>query len=322
MTRTRRKFLKYMAAGTATSFGLTFYWVSTSKRWAAKFTRQLMADAKRNVTPAPVTPKPLTWSDNAVSMAWIGHSTMLINFYGVRILTDPVFGSRIGVNIGIGTVGIKRYVAPALPIKDLPPIDLVLLSHAHMDHMDLGSLNRLSKVPLTVTAKLTKDVIKGVGFKEVRELGWGEDTVLKSSKGDLAISAFEVRHWGQRWPKDIERGYNGYILKREGKSILFGGDTADTPLLGELHSKGPFDVAIMPIGAYQPWVRSHCTPEQALAMANAAGARYFVPVHHQAFKLSEEPMNEPILRLQEAISREPERLALKQVGESFVLPKA
>jgi L-ascorbate metabolism protein UlaG (beta-lactamase superfamily) len=321
MQRNRRKFLKYMAAGTGTTLGLSFYWLSTSKRWAAKFTRQLVADARRKIVPAPVTPKPQTWSDNEVTMAWIGHSTMLINFYGVRILTDPVLGSRIGVHLGLGTVGIKRYVAPALRIKDLPPINLVLLSHAHMDHMDLGTLGSLSRVPLTVTAKLTRDVIQGVGFKEVRELGWGEQTKLKTAKGEMEISAIQVRHWGQRWPKDIDRGYNGYILKREGKSILFGGDTAETPLFREHHSKGPFDVAIMPIGAYQPWVRSHCTPEQSFAMANAAGARYFLPVHHQAFKLSEEPMNEPIQRLQEAISKEPERLALKQVGETFVLPR-
>jgi L-ascorbate metabolism protein UlaG (beta-lactamase superfamily) len=322
MKRNRRKFLKYMAAGTGTTLGLSFYWLSTSKRWAAKFTRQLVADARRTIIPAPVTPKPQTWSDNEVTTAWIGHSTMLINFYGVRILTDPVFGSRIGVHLGLGTVGIKRYVAPALRLKDLPPIDLVLLSHAHMDHMDLGTLGSLSRVPAAVTAKRTRDVIEGVGFKDLRELGWGDRTVFKNGKGELEISAFEVRHWGQRWPKDIDRGYNGYILKREGKSLLFGGDTADTPLFAELRSKGPFDLAMMPIGAYQPWVRSHCTPEQAIAMANSARARYILPVHHQTFKLSEEPLSEPIQRFQDAISHEPERLALKQVGETFVLPKA
>src|SRR3954454_13766047 len=120
MKRNRRKFLKYMAAGTGTTLGLSFYWLSTSKRWAAKFTRQLVADARRTIIPAPATPKPQTWSDNEVTTAWIGHSTMLINFYGVRILTDPVFGSRIGVHLGLGTVGIKRYVAPALRLKDLP----------------------------------------------------------------------------------------------------------------------------------------------------------------------------------------------------------
>jgi L-ascorbate metabolism protein UlaG (beta-lactamase superfamily) len=322
MRRSRRKFLKMTAIGTVTGVGLGAYWINRSSKWPARVARQLLADARRGVLPAPATPQPAAWSDNEVTMTWIGHTTVLINFYGLRILTDPAFGARVGVQFGLGTAGPKRYIAPALAIKDLPPIDLVLLSHAHMDHMDMPSLNRLQKTPWVVTSKLTGEVLKGIPFKEVRELGWGESTLLKNGKGGLEISAFEVKHWGRRWPKDIERGYNGYILKREGKTLLFGGDTAETPLFGELKSKGPSDLAIMPIGAYHPWIRSHCNPEQAVAMANAAGARYLLPVHHQTFKLSEEPMNEPIERFQEALSKEPERLALKQVGETFVLPKA
>jgi L-ascorbate metabolism protein UlaG (beta-lactamase superfamily) len=321
MQRNRRKFLKMMAIGTGTSLGVGTYWISTSNRWMARVARQLMADAKRDVLSAPVTPLPAKWSDNEVTMTWIGHTTVLINFYGLRILTDPAFSNRVGIQFGLGTAGPKRHIAPALKMKDLPPIDLVLLSHAHMDHMDMPSLGRLRKAPLVVTAKSTQDILEGIPFKEVRELTWGEKTVIKNGGGDLEISAFEVKHWGERWPKKIERGYNGYILKRDGKSILFGGDTANTPHFAELKSKGPFDLAIMPIGAYQPWIRSHCNPEEALAMANVAGARYILPVHHQTFKLSEEPMNEPIERLQEALSDEPERLALKQVGETFVLPK-
>jgi L-ascorbate metabolism protein UlaG (beta-lactamase superfamily) len=128
----------------------------------------------------------------------------------------------------------------------------------------------------------------------------------------------EVKHWGERWPSELERGYNGYILRREDKAILFAGDTALTPVLADCRSKGPFAAAIMPIGAYRPWIWNHCTPEQAVEMANAANAQYIVPVHHQTFKLSDEPMEEPIERLKVALDHEPERLALKQVGETFV----
>ena len=78
----------------------------------------------------------------------------------------------------------------------------------------------------------------------------------------------------------------------------------------------------MPIGAYQPWIRSHCTPEQAVAMANQAGARFIVPVHHQTFRLSDEPMTEPIERITEALAHEPERLAVRRIGETFVCPRA
>jgi L-ascorbate metabolism protein UlaG (beta-lactamase superfamily) len=118
----------------------------------------------------------------------------------------------------------------------------------------------------------------------------------------------------------LTRGYNGYLLYREGKSILFGGDTAFTPAFARAKTRGPFEVAIMPIGAYRPWIWNHCDPEQALEMANAAGAKYIVPVHHQTFKLSDEPALEPIERLQEALRGEPDRLALRQIGETFVLP--
>jgi L-ascorbate metabolism protein UlaG (beta-lactamase superfamily) len=102
--------------------------------------------------------------------------------------------------------------------------------------------------------------------------------------------------------------------------VLFGGDTALTPLFDGLRSRGPFRIAIMPIGAYQPWIWNHCTPEEALEMANRASAEYLLPVHHQTFKLSDEPMLEPIERLQEAISSEPERLAVTHVGQTFRLP--
>jgi len=87
-----------------------------------------------------------------------------------------------------------------------------------------------------------------------------------------------------------------------------------------MRSRGPFDAAILPIGAYNPWIWHHCTPEEAVEMANLAGARYIVPVHHQTFRLSNEPMTEPIQRLQAAL--EPERLALSKIGETFVCPKA
>jgi L-ascorbate metabolism protein UlaG (beta-lactamase superfamily) len=248
---------------------------------------------------------------------------VLINFYGVNILTDPVFAERCGVSLGIGTVGPKRYYAPALALKDLPRLDLVLLSHAHMDHMDLPTLKRVARGVPVITAKNTTDLLADTKPKQIKELAWNENTTLRAARGELQVEAFEVKHWGKRWPPEkIERGYNGYILRREGKALLFGGDTAETTLFRDLRSRGPFDVALMPIGAYDPWIRALCTPEQALDMANAAGTRYVVPIHHQTFQLSDEPMGEPIERLQAAMQREPERLALQKIGDTFVCPKA
>jgi L-ascorbate metabolism protein UlaG (beta-lactamase superfamily) len=295
------------------------WWASTSQRRSARWLRTIVADSKRTPAPASVSPRPNSWPENAITICWIGHATVLINFYGVTILTDPAFANRIGVPVGLGIAGPKRYVAAALKLKELPPIDVLLLSHAHMDHIDEWTLERL-KPGTTVTAKLTGDILQSAGLKHATELSWGERRVVRAGKGDLEIEAFEVKHWGQRWPSKLERGYNGYVLRREGKSLLFGGDTAVTPLFAALKSKGPFEAAIMPIGAYRPWIRNHCTPEEAVDMANAAAAKYVVPIHHLTFKLSDEPFGEPMERLQQALVREPERIALKRVGESFQIP--
>jgi len=294
------------------------WWLATSRRRAARYFREILADSHRQVAPAPSKPCPAQWPDNQITISWLGHATVLINFYGIRILTDPALFKRVGVSLGIGTAGPKRYISPALLISELPPIDVLLLSHAHMDHMDLPSLRRLAPNTFTVTAKLTRDILEQTPLQQITELRWNEQTVYRKQNEVLHIEAVEVKHWGQRWPSELHRGYNGYVLRREDKALLFAGDTAFTGLFKQLRKQGPFAAAMMPIGAYRPWIRNHCTPEEAVQMASQAGAEYIVPIHHQTFRLSEEPMNEPIERLQEALAKEPERLALKDVGETFV----
>lgn len=321
MKKSRRTFLKRACIAAAVTAGLGSFWAARSNRRSARMLRQLLADNRRKILPAPVKPNPADWSDNDITICWLGHATTLINFYGVHILTDPTLGNRIGVALGVGTAGPKRYIAPALRVDELPPIDLLLLSHAHMDHLDVATLCRLAPKTVTVTAKTTSDVLSGTGLQQITELPWSGKATVHSAKGDLEIEAFEVKHWGNRWPNGIARGYNGYVLKREGRSLLFGGDSALTPLFSDVRSRGPFAAAIMPIGAYQPWIRNHCTPEEAVEMANQAGARHLVPVHHSTFKLSNEPMNEPLERFQAALQKEPERIALRQIGESFVCPR-
>jgi L-ascorbate metabolism protein UlaG (beta-lactamase superfamily) len=320
--RSRRNFLKFFFAAAGGTAALSAYWLSTSQRRVAHWLRTIAADTRRAAVSAPIKPQPEKWSDQEVTICWLGHATVLINFYGIHILTDPTFSSRVGVPLGIGTAGPKRYVAPALRMRELPPIDVLLVSHAHMDHMDLPSLRRIAPGTFTVTAPATGDLLAAARLKQVTELRWNDSVTFRSGNGELDITAFEVRHWGRRWPSSIDRGYNGYVLRREGRAILFGGDTAHTPLFSELRSGGPYDAAIMPIAAYDPWIHAHCTPEEALEMADDAGARYFVPVHHQTFRLSDEPLNEPIERLDAALEREPERLALRKIGGSFVCPRA
>jgi L-ascorbate metabolism protein UlaG (beta-lactamase superfamily) len=109
------------------------------------------------------------------------------------------------------------------------------------------------------------------------------------------------------------------VLEREGRKLLIGGDTATTDAFRAHRALGPFEAAIMPIGAYDPWIRNHCTPEQAVTMADAAGARLFAPVHHQSFALSREPVNEPIERAERMLSAERDRLAWREIGKTLVI---
>jgi L-ascorbate metabolism protein UlaG (beta-lactamase superfamily) len=129
-----------------------------------------------------------------------------------------------------------------------------------------------------------------------------------------------VKHWGTRLRHDDFRGYNGYVLERKGRRLIFAGDTAFTDEFAALRDGRPYDVAIMAIGAYDPWIRSHGTPEQAIAMCDAAGVNYIMPVHHQTFRLSFESFREPIERFEAALQNEPKRIALREIGETFVLP--
>jgi L-ascorbate metabolism protein UlaG (beta-lactamase superfamily) len=294
-------------------------WAGLSRGRTARLVRQLVGDTFRAPPPAPVTPRPETWPENGITVCWLGHATVLIDFYGVRILTDPVFSGRVGADLGLATLGPKRYVAPALDLAQLPPIDVVLISHAHMDHLDIPTLKRLALPHFAVTAPDTSDLLAGTRVEGAVELGWGERTTFHSPRGDLNIRAFPVAHWGRRWPSEKDRGYNGYVLSREGRSLLFAGDTAFTPRLAEVRRLGPFEAALMPIGAYDPWIRNHCNPEQAVIMADQAGARRIVPIHFSTFKLSDEPLDEPLARLESALTRESGRLGLRRPGEHCVL---
>jgi len=242
---------------------------------------------------------------------------VLINFYGTTILTDPVLFNRIGADALVGTIGPKRYTAAALKPSQLPAIDLVLLSHAHMDHMDMATLRALPGHPQAVTAHGTTDLLLETRLKKPKSLKWGEGVKVSTEHGDLQVTAFEVKHWGARWKVDKFRGYNGYVLEREGKKMIFGGDTAFTTSFGRLKSQGPFEAAIMPIGAYQPWIASHCTPEQSVQMANAAGAKKFLPIHFKTFPLGREGVIEPMERLETTI--ETERIGWRDAGETCVI---
>jgi L-ascorbate metabolism protein UlaG (beta-lactamase superfamily) len=291
------------------------------RRWLAHLWREWTIESWRPVAPAFTKPEPSQWNNDQVTAAWIGHATVLINFFGIKILTDPVLFPRIGIRLPGLTIGPKRLTAPALEFHELPKIDIVLLSHAHFDHFDLRTLHRFNDDTTVITAPNTADLLRWTSLRDITELRWGETKVLNvghQTKGTIAISAFEVKHWGARTQRDTHRGYNGYLIERNTRRILFAGDTAMTDSFAK--PGAPIDLAIMSIGAYNPWIQPHCTPEQAVEMATAAGGQFIMPVHHQTFRLSFEPLREPIERFQAVLSNTPERIALREVGETFVLP--
>lgn len=282
------------------------------RRAAPAFLRQVSNDYKREIVPAPCRPHPELWPDEGLHAAWLGHSTVLLKVDGFTILTDPVFSSRIGINFGLVTFGLKRLIEVAAPIAELPHIDLVLLSHAHMDHFDFPSLRQLeNRRTIVVTAYRTSDLLRLKRYAKVHELRWNE----KVQAGAAKVTAFEVLHWGARMRSDVYRGYNGYLLEVGGRRIIFGGDTAYTDSFKQLQSSLPVHLAIMPVGAYDPWIHVHCNPEQAWTMANHAGAEFVLPVHHQTFQLGRESRFEPVERLLTAAGPNPERVCLRRIGE-------
>jgi L-ascorbate metabolism protein UlaG (beta-lactamase superfamily) len=306
-----------LTTGVLAGVGAT--WTSMSSSWAARFLRERFAELGRDVPAAPRKPAPATWDDNAITLAWLGHATVLVNFYGLRIITDPVLFSRIGVDVGIASLGPLRLVQCALTPDELPEIDLVLVSHAHFDHLDTPSLGAIPGRPAAVMAAETSDLLPRHNYSSVAELRWNEAARVKTPRGEALVRSIEVKHWGARLQSDTHRGYTGFVVEREGRKLLIGGDTAQTRAFASHRRFAPFEAAVMPVGAYDPWIRNHCTPEQAVAMADAAGARVFVPVHHQSFRLSREPFTEPIERTQHALREERDRLGLREVGETLVV---
>jgi L-ascorbate metabolism protein UlaG (beta-lactamase superfamily) len=276
----------------------------------------------RGKPPRPAArPEPAQWSDAAITGSCLGHSTVFLNFLGVRVLTDPVFSERVGPGIPPLILGPKRYLAPALTPRELPAPDVIVLSHAHFDHFDVWSLRQFPRHTPIVTARDTGDLLRCLRFKHVHELDWGQSVNLETRAGAIRCTGLEVAHWGARMMRDDHRGYNGYLLERGGHAVCFAGDTAHTHAFARLNDpRRPLDLMLMPIGAYDPWIRAHCSPEQAAAMAREAGARTFVPIHHETFKLSAEAMDEPAARLRAAFADEPHRLLAVRVGETFRVP--
>lgn len=263
-------------------------------------------------SPAGVRPDLSRWESESLAASWLGHATILLRIGGKTVLTDPVFSRRVGLGWGFGTLGPARFVEPALRIDELPPIDLVVSSHAHFDHLDRPSLSRLARRRTgVVCAPGTSDLFSDLAFGNVIKVEPGESVDVDGIK----ITGWPVRHWGARIVLDEFRGYCAFSLESGDARVLYGADSAYQERWAPLGASGGVDLAIVGIGAYDPWIGGHANPEQAWAMAMQAGARKVLPMHHSTFKLSQEPMDEPLHRLLIAAGDRADDVVCRQIGE-------
>lgn len=231
----------------------------------------------------------------ANGVTFIGHSSFLIELGGCRALIDPVFAHRLVV--------LRRQRYPGLDWRSLPAIDLVLLTHAHMDHLNLPSLRRAirqtrrltGRAPEVVVPAGVEDLVARLGFAKVHALQWWEQATVAG----FEVTMTPARHWGARMFRDTHRGFGGYVLRAGGASVYHSGDTAYFDGFREIGRRLQPEVALLPIGAYFPdsYRAVHTSPEEALQAFVDLGAETMVPMHFGTFRLGREPMEEPPLRL-------------------------
>lgn len=221
-------------------------------------------------------------------VTWIGHASYLVQTEGVNILIDPVWARWLGI--------VKRVREPGLHIAELPPIHLVLVTHAHFDHLHLTSLSRVACGQPIITPKGVGALVRKRGFGEIVELDYWEKIMC----GPLEITFTPSKHWGARMVHDVHRGFGGFLIKNSlGRTVFHCGDSAYFEGFRAIGSTADIELAIMPIGAYESMSgrEVHMNPEEAVAAFNDMGAARMIPMHYGTFPLGGELMHEPLERL-------------------------
>ena len=246
-------------------------------------------------------------------LTWIGHASFLLTLGGQRILIDPVLSKRLGP--------ISRLAPPGIALPELPPIDVVLLTHNHRDHLDPWTLERLPGTPTYVVPLGNGHIVEKLGAKEVLELDWWQSAALPN----LEVTLVPSRHWSMRFPWDRNDAlWGGFVIKGPEGTAYHSGDTAFFEGFKEIGERcGPIDWAMVPIGAYEPrWFMKaqHVCPEEAMEAAKMLGAKKVVAMHWGTFKLTDEPLAEPPERaraaFEEKLGGEGKELWILDVGET------
>lgn len=275
--------------------------------------------------PSLVEPRLPIGSDE-LRITWVGHATFLLQLPGLTILTDPVFSDRASP---VGWAGPRRFSPPGLTLDSLPPVDAVLVSHDHYDHLDAPSVRALNErygdaltwlTPLGYAKWLTRR-----GAVRVTELDWWQETRLEVGQGVASIRALPARHWTRRGVFGArKRLWASWSVAASGRAVYFAGDSGYCPAFAEIGERaGPFDVALIPIGAYEPrWFMkaSHMNPEEAAQTARDVRAAAMVGMHWGTFRLTDEPPLEPPRRTRRAWSSlglDDEALHLPALGQTL-----
>lgn len=267
-----------------------------------QFTRKSGGPWHRDLTPIVAPSPPRRVDDGSLRVTFVNHATVLIQLGGLNILTDPIWSDRASP---LKSAGPRRFRPPGLRYRQLPPIDLVLVSHNHYDHMDAFSLSMLATDhdPLFVVPLGNCFYLKRFGADRCIELDWWQALDIELP---VSLRAVPVRHWARRGVLDTNRAlWAGYVLETSRRRIYFAGDTGMGNHFADVRERlGSPDLAILPIGAYLPrWFmgEQHIDPPEAVQAHLALGARQSMAIHFGTFRLADDGQEQPIEELRAAL---------------------
>lgn len=271
-------------------------------KWQLKRAPQLPWVAQAGPNTAPVVTSRVQGAELRVT--YINHATLLIQQHGLNILTDPLWSKRASP---FEFIGPKRYHPPGLSLDQLPPIDLILVSHNHYDHLDLFSLRQLAErfpSAQVVTGLGNSGLIGECGFPDVIELDWWQSLPLNEY---LNLHAVPVQHWSARARHDTNRSlWLGFVLDSADGPVLFPGDSGLGPEFKLIHQRfGPLRFAALPIGAYAPrWFMrdNHMNPDDAVQAHQQLASQCSMAIHFGTFNLSDEEQFAPLQELDKALA--------------------